>query len=258
MPGGVELEWSVKGEEVTIVGYKQLFDDEYDEEELLADEEEEKRAEAEMEWEANENDDADVDEEEIEEPPKLVNASKNENKQEQKKALTKAKRSETGKQEATKQDEKKIVSKKDATNEAVKSEVASKLQNEVASKLQNEVAPQKKGGKANKSVTLPSGLMYADIVVGTGPVATAGRVSVYYTGKLQSGKVFDSNTTGKGFAFQLGRGEVIKGWDEGVKGMRVGGTRRLVIPSKLGYGAQGTDGIPGNSILLFEVELIKA
>jgi FKBP-type peptidyl-prolyl cis-trans isomerase FkpA len=111
--------------------------------------------------------------------------------------------------------------------------------------------------------TTPSGLQYEDTVTGTGDVACAGqRVSVHYTGWLyqngqQGGKFDSSKDRGQPFVFPLGAGHVIKGWDEGVQGMAVGGTRRLVIPPELGYGARGAGGvIPPNATLLFEVELL--
>ncbi|MEN9384464.1 MAG: FK506-binding protein [Pseudomonadota bacterium] len=111
--------------------------------------------------------------------------------------------------------------------------------------------------------TTPSGLQYEDTQVGEGAVAQAGqRVSVHYTGWLYNegtaGAKFDSSKDrGQPFQFPLGAGHVIKGWDEGVQGMAVGGTRRLVIPPQLGYGARGAGGvIPPNATLLFEVELL--
>ncbi len=111
--------------------------------------------------------------------------------------------------------------------------------------------------------TTPTGLQYEDTVVGSGDVAKAGqRVSVHYTGWLyqngeQGGKFDSSKDRGQPFVFPLGAGHVIKGWDEGVQGMAVGGTRRLVIPPELGYGARGAGGvIPPNATLLFEVELL--
>lgn len=111
--------------------------------------------------------------------------------------------------------------------------------------------------------TTPTGLQYEDTVVGNGDVAKAGqRVSVHYTGWLyqngeQGGKFDSSKDRGQPFVFPLGAGHVIKGWDEGVQGMAVGGTRRLVIPPELGYGARGAGGvIPPNATLLFEVELL--
>ena len=111
--------------------------------------------------------------------------------------------------------------------------------------------------------TLPSGLQYEDVVVGDGDQASAGnQVSVHYTGWLfedgKTGTKFDSSKDrGEPFRFPLGAGHVIRGWDDGVAGMKVGGTRRLVIPPELGYGARGAGGvIPPNATLLFEVDLL--
>jgi FKBP-type peptidyl-prolyl cis-trans isomerase FkpA len=113
------------------------------------------------------------------------------------------------------------------------------------------------------ATTTPSGLIIDDAVVGSGEAAAAGQqVSVHYTGWLfyggEKGKKFDSSKDrGDPFAFQLGAGQVIKGWDEGVQGMKVGGTRKLTIPPELGYGARGAGGvIPPNATLIFEVELL--
>ena len=111
--------------------------------------------------------------------------------------------------------------------------------------------------------TMPSGLQYNDAVVGDGAPATVGsRVSVHYTGWLyengQAGRKFDSSKDrGEPFGFPLGAGHVIKGWDEGVEGTKVGGTRVLTIPPGLAYGARGAGGvIPPNATLIFEVELL--
>ena len=103
---------------------------------------------------------------------------------------------------------------------------------------------QEAGAKGNE-VTTASGLQYIDLVIGTGAIAEAGKtVTVHYTGWLENGKKFDSSVDrGQPFSFPLGAGRVIKGWDEGVKGMRVGGKRKLTIPAKLGYGAQGAGGV---------------
>jgi FKBP-type peptidyl-prolyl cis-trans isomerase len=108
-------------------------------------------------------------------------------------------------------------------------------------------------------VTTPSGLQYEDLVVGDGVEAVTGKsVSVHYTGWLTNGTKFDSSVDrGTPFSFDLGRGRVIKGWDEGVAGMKVGGKRKLTIPANLGYGARGAGGvIPPNATLVFEVELL--
>ena len=112
--------------------------------------------------------------------------------------------------------------------------------------------------------TTASGLQYDDTIQGSGDAAVAGKkVTVHYTGWLFDhgvrGKKFDSSKDRNDpFVFPLGQGQVIKGWDEGVQGMKVGGTRRLTIPPALGYGARGAGGvIPANATLLFEVELLK-
>jgi FKBP-type peptidyl-prolyl cis-trans isomerase FkpA len=111
--------------------------------------------------------------------------------------------------------------------------------------------------------TTPSGLQYEDTVAGSGAEAKAGQyVTVHYTGWLykdgEKGSKFDSSKDRRDpFQFDLGQGQVIKGWDEGVQGMKVGGTRVLVIPPNLGYGARGAGGvIPPNATLMFEVELL--
>jgi len=106
--------------------------------------------------------------------------------------------------------------------------------------------------------TTPSGLQYEDVVVGTGATPQKGqRVTVHYTGKFLDGKVFDSSVTrNQPFVFVIGVGQVIKGWDEGVATMKVGGKRNLLIPSALAYGSRGSGPISANTDLYFEVELI--
>jgi peptidylprolyl isomerase len=108
-------------------------------------------------------------------------------------------------------------------------------------------------------VTTPSGLQYVDIVEGTGAMPEAGQtVTVHYTGTLENGSKFDSSRDrGQPFQFKIGRSQVIKGWDEGLSTMKVGGQRKLIIPSELGYGARGAGGvIPPNATLIFDVELL--
>jgi FKBP-type peptidyl-prolyl cis-trans isomerase len=110
-----------------------------------------------------------------------------------------------------------------------------------------------------QEIMTSSGLKYVDQVVGTGDVAVVGKTaSVHYTGWLENGKKFDSSVDrGQPFSFPLGAGCVIKGWDEGVQGMKVGGKRKLTIPSDLGYGSRGAGGVsPPNATLIFDVELL--
>jgi peptidylprolyl isomerase len=107
--------------------------------------------------------------------------------------------------------------------------------------------------------TTPSGLKYQDEHVGDGASPVTGKsVTVHYTGTLTDGKKFDSSRDrGQPFKFVIGVGQVIKGWDEGVAGMKVGGRRKLMIPASLGYGARGVPGvIPGGAELHFDVELL--
>jgi FKBP-type peptidyl-prolyl cis-trans isomerase FkpA len=110
-----------------------------------------------------------------------------------------------------------------------------------------------------QTVTTESGLKYLDMTVGTGRLAELGdTASVHYTGWLADGKKFDSSVDRKEpFSFRLGAGQVIKGWDEGVMGMKIGGKRKLTIPPQLGYGVRGAGGvIPPNATLTFDVELL--
>jgi FKBP-type peptidyl-prolyl cis-trans isomerase len=112
---------------------------------------------------------------------------------------------------------------------------------------------------ASAAAAKPAGLVKEDIKVGTGPEAKAGdQVSVHYTGTLTDGTKFDSSLDrNEPFEFALGAGQVIKGWDQGVAGMRKGGKRKLTIPSELGYGAQGSPPkIPPNATLVFDIELL--
>jgi FKBP-type peptidyl-prolyl cis-trans isomerase FkpA len=114
-------------------------------------------------------------------------------------------------------------------------------------------------GRTMAAITTASGLIIEELKVGTGAEAAAGQyVSVHYTGWLTDGSKFDSSKDrGDPFEFPLGAGHVIRGWDEGVQGMKVGGSRKLTIPSDLGYGARGAGGvIPPNATLVFEVELL--
>ncbi|NQV49337.1 MAG: FKBP-type peptidyl-prolyl cis-trans isomerase [Candidatus Marinimicrobia bacterium] len=111
----------------------------------------------------------------------------------------------------------------------------------------------------SEEITTPSGLKYIDREIGTGKSPVSGQgVSVHYTGTLEDGTLFDSSVDrGTPFSFTIGIGRVIAGWDEGVMSMKIGGKRRLIIPSDLGYGPQGAGGvIPPNATLIFDVELL--
>jgi len=115
-----------------------------------------------------------------------------------------------------------------------------------------------KDKKEEKVITTKSGLKYVELKEGTGDEAKEGQsVEVHYAGRLKDGTKFDSSKDrNKPFEFRLGAGEVIKGWDEGVAGMKVGGTRKLIIPSELAYGKRGRGKIPPDAELTFEVELL--
>lgn len=114
--------------------------------------------------------------------------------------------------------------------------------------------------ETQNTVTTPSGLQYIDTEEGTGATPEAGQtVYVHYTGLLTDGTKFDSSLDrNRPFSFRLGAGQVIRGWDEGISTMKVGGKRRLIIPPELGYGARGAGGvIPPNATLIFDVELLR-
>lgn len=122
--------------------------------------------------------------------------------------------------------------------------------------LSSSLVQQEQSPKGKNQTVLQGGVQSQDLRVGSGPVAKPGKsVHVYYTGKLANNREFDSCRSGKAFSFKLGKGDVIKGWETGIQGMRVGGKRRLVIPPGQGYGSTRMGDIPPNSTLYFDVEL---
>ena len=125
-------------------------------------------------------------------------------------------------------------------------------------KLNQDNVPAENPIQAETFNVTSSGLKFVDIELGQGSEATSGQnVSVNYRGTLEDGKEFDSSYGRAPFNFPLGAGQVIKGWDEGVEGMKIGGKRKLVIPPDLGYGNRAVGPIPANSTLIFEVELLE-
>nr|WP_242035688.1 MULTISPECIES: FKBP-type peptidyl-prolyl cis-trans isomerase [unclassified Leptolyngbya] len=137
----------------------------------------------------------------------------------------------------------------------------SSISQPAATKIVDSSTPQVIAMAENENVvTTDSGLKYTDEVEGTGAMPEAGQtVFVHYTGTLEDGTKFDSSRDrNQPFSFRLGAGQVIRGWDEGIASMRVGGQRRLIIPPELGYGARGAGGvIPPNATLIFDVELLR-
>lgn len=118
----------------------------------------------------------------------------------------------------------------------------------------------RRGEHSGTEITTASGLKYIDLVEGTGPTPQIGQmISVHYLGTLENGTKFDSSyDRGTPYEFRLGTGAVIKGWDEGLMSMKVGGKRKLIVPPSLGYGPRGSPPkIPGNSTLIFDVELLS-
>jgi len=165
--------------------------------------------------------------------------------EEPKKVAEAPKKAEAKKEVAKKEAAKKVEDKKEAPKKA-----------EAKKETPKKEAPKK---EENNKKVLANGLVIEDVKVGTGAPAKSGKkIGMRYIGRLTTGKVFDKNTSGKPFNFNLGRGEVIKGWDLGIQGMMLGGERKLTIPPALAYGAQGAPpDIPRNATLVFEVKLIS-
>lgn len=209
-------------------------DDDDDDEDEDVDEEDEENDDEE---EEEEDDDEEEEEEEVKPKGK-------QNKQQQK----------NQKQQKDAKDKTVVVNGKD-TNQQKKNK--KEQQQDKQAKVTQEKPEAKQQQQAPKKTVLAGGIIVEDIKTGNGAAATKGKfISVYYVGKLKNGKIFDETSSGKGFRFRLGGGEVIKGWDIGIVGMKAGGKRRLTIPAAMGYGKKGSPPvIPGNSVLVFDVEL---
>ncbi len=128
----------------------------------------------------------------------------------------------------------------------------------VFSRSKNSTSTSTTAAPVEGATVTPSGLQYIDLVEGTGASPRPGQqVTVHYTGTFPNGEKFDSSVDrGQPYPFRIGTGAVIKGWDEGIMTMKVGGKRKLIVPPDLAYGARGRPGIPPNATLLFEVELL--
>ncbi|KAF9110707.1 peptidylprolyl isomerase fpr4 [Mortierella sp. AM989] len=247
---GESITFSVSGENSVHLSGNYLPEDEgmdFDSEDMDEDDEDEDEDEEDEDEDEDEDDEEEDDETVIvtkgakrvakfEEPAKKQAGEKKQKVTEEKAVPVKAK-------EAVKKDEPK--------KEAPKKEAPKKEEPKKA-------APKKEEPKKDDKKVLANGMIIEDVKVGTGAAAKSGKkIGMRYIGRLTNGKVFDKNTSGKPFNFNLGRGEVIKGWDLGIQGMQLGGERRLTIPPALAYGSQGAPpDIPRNATLVFEVKLV--
>ncbi|KAG0167281.1 peptidylprolyl isomerase fpr4 [Apophysomyces sp. BC1015] len=240
------------------------LDDEAEEDEEEDDEEEDEEEEEEEELVAKNNKKRPAKTQE-EQPAKKRKAEQKQ-AEEKKQEELKKKQEEQKKQAELKkkQEEQKKQAELKKKQEEQKKQAELKKKQEELKKKQEEQKKQaelkkKEDEKKSKVVKLPNGLVIEDVKVGTGAAAKSGqRIGMRYIGKLTNGKVFDKNVSGKPFSFMLGRGEVIKGWDIGVAGMKTGGERKLTIPAPLAYGKRGAPpDIPGNATLIFEIKLVN-
>ncbi|KAI8980416.1 hypothetical protein BDB01DRAFT_836637 [Pilobolus umbonatus] len=196
----------------------------------------------------------------VEPQTKKQKATKEEPKKEPKKEVKKEEpKKEVKKEEPKKKEAKKDVKKEEPKKEEPKKKEAKKEEPKKEESKKKE--DKKEEPKAAPKITkLPNGLVTEDVKVGSGASCKSGqRIGMRYIGKLASnGKVFDKNVSGKPFVFNLGRSEVIKGWDIGIVGMKVGGERKLMIPAALAYGKRGAPpDIPKNANLVFDVKLVS-
>ncbi|KAF9195270.1 peptidylprolyl isomerase fpr4 [Haplosporangium sp. Z 767] len=257
---GEEITFSVSGVNSVHLSGNYLPEDDgmdydSDEEDIYGDMDGDEDEEEEEDEEEDEEDDEEDDEEEQDDNVIVTKGAKRVAQQtaapEKKQKVTEEKavpvKKEAAKKEAA---AKKEQPKKEQPKKEVKKEEPKKEQ-------PKKEAKNEEPKKDNKKV-LANGLIIEDVKVGTGAAAKSGKkIGMRYIGRLTNGKVFDKNTSGKPFNFNLGRGEVIKGWDLGIQGMMLGGERRLTIPPALAYGAQGAPpDIPRNATLVFEVKLV--
>ncbi|RLV93098.1 hypothetical protein JA1_002722 [Spathaspora sp. JA1] len=226
------------------------YDEDYDEDEydLTPDEDEIIHG-----YDVNEE----YDEESDEEEPRIEEVEEDEEEEKPKKRA--AEESKEKKSKKAKKDDKKVQFTKELEQGPTGStlfEEKKESKNETKKETKKEEAKDSK--KKYPTKTLLGGVVTEDRKVGSGTTAKSGnKVGIRYIGKLKNGKTFDKNTSGKPFAFTLGKGECIKGFDLGVAGMAVGGERRVVIPAKMGYGSQSLPGIPANSELTFDIKLVS-
>ncbi|KAF9320085.1 peptidylprolyl isomerase fpr4 [Podila horticola] len=248
---GEEITFSVSGENTVHLSGNYLPEEDFGSDEDMYDDEDDMEDDM-------EEDDEEEDDEEGEENVIVTKGAKRVAQFEEKTAPPKkqAKVETPVKKEEAKKEVKKET-KKEVKKEEAKKEAKKEIKKEEPKKeaKKEKEAPKK---EEPKKTVLASGLVIEDVKVGTGAAAKSGKkIGMRYIGRLTTGKVFDKNTSGQPFHFNLGRGEVIKGWDQGIQGMQLGGERRLTIPPALAYGARGAPpDIPKNATLVFEVKLV--
>nr|XP_033323023.1 46 kDa FK506-binding nuclear protein [Megalopta genalis] len=196
-----------------------------------------------------EGEDSKVNQEEGENSDESGDDNEEEQEDEQNKLRPHQKDKKNKQQEKKKEDINKLVNGKDTKLDQPNKQKKNKGKQQQSNEQNAQSNPKKR--------LVEGGVQIEELKLGSGTLAKAGRfVSVYYVGRLKNGKKFDSTTQGEGFKFKLGKGEVIKGWDVGIAGMKIGGKRRITIPPTMAYGAKGSPPvIPGNATLVFEVEL---
>ncbi|KAF9412084.1 peptidylprolyl isomerase fpr4, partial [Podila epigama] len=258
---GEEITFSVSGENTIHLSGNYLPEEDFGSDEDMYDDEDD------LEDDMEDDEDDEEDEEDDEEGDENVIVTKGakrvaqfEEKSAPAKKQAKVEQATPVKKEAPKKEAPK---KEEPKKEAPKKEAAKKEAPKKEAPKKEEPkkeAPKKEAPKKEepKKTVLANGLVIEDVKVGTGAAAKSGKkIGMRYIGRLTNGKVFDKNTSGQPFHFNLGRGEVIKGWDQGIQGMQLGGERRLTIPPALAYGARGAPpDIPKNATLVFEVKLV--